>query len=368
MQQLSFLDTLHAVTVDILANAWNDLFLRHKGAKQWTWARSCSQDWPEKIDATLECPPADPGKQLRRTMTEDREKRPESGRHWPPPHRRLPLDGGRHVMTHGLQQHIWQDVYHHALTVRWPVFFGTAALLFILLNCAFALLFLIGNHAIANQAPAGFLGAFFFSVETLATVGYGDMHPDTLYGHMVATIEIFIGMSGVALTTGMIFARFSRPHARIIFAKYVVVRPVDGRTTLMVRAANARQNVIAEATARMRLIRSEITPEGLFIRKLHDMPLVRERHPIFLLGWNVMHVIDESSPLFGETLESLTQSRAELLLTIEGVDETTMQTMQARTAWGPDMILWDHEFVDLLYQVDGVTHIDYTVFDEVVPR
>lgn len=301
-------------------------------------------------------------------MTDDRARRPDSERHGPPPHRRLPLDSGRQVITHGLRQHIWQDVYHHALTIRWPLFFAAAALLFVLLNCAFAVLFLCGDHAIANQAPAGFWGAFFFSVETLATVGYGDMHPATIYGHAVATIEIFVGMSGVALTTGMIFARFSRPHARIVFAKYAVVRPIDGRTTLMIRAANARQNVIAEATARMRMIRSEVTPEGFFIRKLYDIQLVRERHPIFSLGWNVMHVIDESSPLFGETVESLTQSRAELLLTIEGVDETTMQTMQARTAWSPEKILWDHDYVDLLYQEDGVTHIDYSVFDKVVPR
>jgi inward rectifier potassium channel len=300
-------------------------------------------------------------------MTDDRAQRPESERHGPPPHRRLPLDGGRYAITHGLRQYIWQDVYHQALTMRWPIFFGAAALLFVLLNCAFALLFLCGNHAIANQAPAGFLGAFFFSVETLATVGYGDMHPATIYGHAVATIEIFIGMSGVALTTGVIFARFSRPHARIVFAKYAVVRPIDGRPTLMVRAANARQNVIAEATARMRLIRSETTPEGFFIRRLYDIQLIRERHPIFLLGWNVMHVIDESSPLFGETLESLSKSRAELLLTIEGVDETTMQPMQARTAWAPEMILWDHQFVDLLHQEEGITHIDYTAFNKVIP-
>nr|WP_240648362.1 ion channel [Pararobbsia silviterrae] len=252
--------------------------------------------------------------------------------------------------------------------MRWPIFFAAAAVLFIVLNCGFALLFLCGDHAIANQAPAGFLGAFFFSVETLATVGYGDMHPATIYGHVVATVEIFVGMSGVALTTGMIFARFSRPRARIIFAKYAIVRPIEGRTTLMVRAANARQNVIAEATARMRMMRSETTAEGFFIRKLYDIPLVRERHPVFMLGWNMMHVIDESSPLFGETVESLTKSRAELLLTIEGVDETTMQTMQARTAWPPERILWDHDYVDLLHQEDGVTHIDYTVFDKVVPR
>ena len=114
---------------------------------------------------------------------------------------------------------------------------------------------MLGNAPIANQFPAGFGGAFFFSVETLATVGYGDMHPQTVYAHWIATLEIFVGMSSIALATGLIFARFSRPHAKIMFARYAVVRPLDGRMTLMVRAANARQNVIVEARARLRIMR-----------------------------------------------------------------------------------------------------------------
>jgi inward rectifier potassium channel len=211
------------------------------------------------------------------------------------------------------------------------------------------------------------LGAFFFSVETLATVGYGDMHPDTIYGHSVATLEIFVGMSGIALTTGMIFARFSRPHARILFAKCAVVRPIDGRMTLMVRAANARQNVIVEAKARMRLMRSETTPEGFYFRKVLDLPLIREQHPIFLLGWSLMHVIDEESPLFGQTLESLKASNAELMLMVEGLDETTAQPMQARYAWPPECILWQHQYVDLMFERDGETHLDYGKFHDVAP-
>ncbi len=276
-----------------------------------------------------------------------------------PPHRRLALDENRHVVTHGLKTYFWQDIYHIALTVGWPMFFAVAALLFLLLNFGFALLYLLGHHAIANQSPEGLLGAFFFSVETLATVGYGDMHPDTIYGHTIATL--------IALTTGMIFARFSRPHARILFAKRAVVRPIDGRMTLMVRAANARQNVIVEAKARMRLMRSETSPEGFFLRKVHDLPLIREQHPIFLLGWSLMHVIDEESPLFGQTLESLKASGAELMLMVEGLDETTAQPMQARYAWPPELILWQHRYVDLMYERDGETHLDYGKFHDVVP-
>jgi inward rectifier potassium channel len=284
-----------------------------------------------------------------------------------PPSRRITFDNQRHVVTHGLKTYFWQDIYHHALTVAWPLFFSVAALLFLLLNFGFALLYLLGNHAIANQGPEGLLGAFFFSVETLATVGYGDMHPDTIYGHVVATCEIFVGMSGIALTTGMIFARFSRPHARIIFANCAVVRPIDGRLTLMVRAANARQNVIVEAKARMRIMRSETSPEGFFLRKVYDLQLIRDQHPVFLLGWSLMHVIDENSPLFGQTLASLKEARAELMLMIEGLDETTMQPMQARYAWQPELILWHHQYVDLLTEFGDETHLDYGRFHEAVP-
>ncbi|MCA3838890.1 ion channel, partial [Burkholderia sp.] len=198
-------------------------------------------------------------------------------------------------------------------------------------------------------------------------VGYGDMHPQTLYAHLVATFEIFVGMSSIALATGLVFARFSRPQAKILFARNAIVRPLNGRMTLMVRAANARQNVIAEAQAKLRLMRIEGTHEGYSLRKIHDLPLVRSEHPIFLLGWNLMHVIDESSALFGETPESLAARDASLLITIEGSDETTAQVMQARHSWAHGEIRWRHRYVDLMHDEDGITHIDYTHFHEVVP-
>jgi inward rectifier potassium channel len=187
-----------------------------------------------------------------------------------------------------------------------------------------------------------------------------------VYAHVVATLEIFVGMSSVALATGLIFARFSKPRAKIMFARYAVVHPVEGRKTLMVRAANARQNVISEARARLRLLRVETSTEGYTLRKLYDLDLIRDQHPIFQLGWNLMHVIDETSPLFGETAESLDRCRAMLLLTLEGSDETTSQTMTARHAWKIGNIRWQHRYVDLMYEENGVEHIDYGHFDEVV--
>ncbi len=271
------------------------------------------------------------------------------------------------VIVHGLPLRVWQDLYHRALTISWPVFFTSLAVLFLLLNSMFASLYELGGASIANQNPKGFAGAFFFSVETLATVGYGDMHPQTFYAHLVATLEIFIGMSGIALATGLIFARFSRPRAKIMFSRFAIVRPIDGRTTLMVRTANARQNVIVEARARLRLMRLEQSSEGYVLRKIYDLKLVRDQQPMFYLGWNLMHVIDEASPLHGQTAESLAAQDASLLITIEGSDENTSQTMQARYSWPSDDIRWQYRFVDLIREENGVSHIDYTHFDDVEP-
>jgi inward rectifier potassium channel len=281
---------------------------------------------------------------------------------------RIVRTGSGTVVAHGIPDRTRLDLYHRALTASWPVFFASLGAFFVLLNAVFAALYSFGHAPIANQSPEGFIGAFFFSVETLATVGYGDMHPQTVYAHTIATLEIFMGMSSIALATGLIFVRFSRPRARIIFSRYAVVRPLEGRQTLMLRAANARQNVIVEAKARLRLMRHETMPEGFSIWRIHDLELVREQHPIFALGWNLMHVIDEDSPLHGETAESLAACEASLMLMIEGADETTTQTMYGRHAWTHEDIRWDHAFADLLRDdEDGVTHIDYTKFDEVVP-
>jgi len=274
--------------------------------------------------------------------------------------------GGREVLVYGMPQ-TWGDFYHSALTMRWPAFFASLAGLFLLLNGVFACLYQLGAKPIANQYPDGFLGAFFFSVETLATVGYGDMHPQTLYAHIVATLEIFIGMSGIALGTGLVFARFSRPRAKIMFAREVVVHPIEGRMTLMVRAANARQNVITEAQAKLRLIRVETSSDGYRLRRIHDLKLVREQHPLFTLGWNLMHVIDEASPLHGMTPEMLADQHATLHVVIEGSDESTAQTMQARYSWSDGQIRWQYRYVDLMSDVGEVSTMDYAHFHDVVP-
>lgn len=275
--------------------------------------------------------------------------------------RRTVTIGSTQVHTHGLPRAHLQDVYHYAMVLSWPWFMAVCALAFMALNTLFAGLYLLSDQAIANQSPAGFLGAFFFSVETLATVGYGDMHPANLYAHVIATIEIFLGMTSIALITGVMFARFSRPRARILFAKNPVVSVMDGRKTLMIRVANARQNMIVDASAKLRLLRNETTPEGHTFRRIFDLKLRRDEQPMFILGWSLMHDIDDESPLKDVPLGSAKAANTNLILSINGVDETTSQTMLSRYSYDCAKILWGHRYVDVLYtDAEGQSHMDYT--------
>jgi inward rectifier potassium channel len=254
------------------------------------------------------------------------------------------------------------------MTVSWPRLFGTLAAFFLVFDLLFGFLYYLAPGCIANLNPPGFAGDFFFSVETLATVGYGEMHPATFYGHLVAMIEIFVGLMSLALITGLMFARFSRPQARFLFTKNGVVRPIGGKPTLIFRAANERQNVVQDASARLRMLRDETTEEGYRIRRIVDLPLLRSQHPMFALGWSIMHVIDEASPLKSETTESLSKCKAAFVLSLSGTDENTGQTLMARGEYSSADIRWNSTFHDILEEApDGTIHVDYSKFHDIDP-
>ena len=274
--------------------------------------------------------------------------------------------GDRRVITYGVQKNFWHDIYHYAMTSSWPVFLATFASFFLSLNLIFAILFSLEKNAIANLNPSGFLGAFFFSVETLATVGYGDMHPQSLYGHTVATIEIFVGMCGLAMMTGVMFARFSRPKAKILFTRHPVIYHLDGEQVLSLRIANTRMNIIAEASAKLRLLRLENTPDNPTFTRIIDLPLKRDQHPMFSLGWNLFHIIDKNSPLYKISISDLERASARLILSIEGVDEATGQTIHARQMYNWDTFKFNRRHKDITRFDDNmVSHMDYNLFDEV---
>ena len=276
--------------------------------------------------------------------------------------------GLREIETHGLPESFWTDLYHRAMSVHWPVFFGTAALIFIFLNAVFAFIFWLGDQPIANISPdlPLPLSLFYFSIETLATVGYGDMHPQSNYGHIVATVEIFTGMSFLAVMTGLIFARFSRPRARFIFARHPVVAMHQGQPTLMIRVANARNNTVSQATARLWLLRLERTVEGASLRRYHELLLERREHPMFGLSWTIFHVVDETSPLYRMAAADLDAVDGALVLNLSGVDDSSAQQLHARRVYGHRDIRWQHRYRDITSTSPaGRLLIDYSLFHEV---
>jgi inward rectifier potassium channel len=282
---------------------------------------------------------------------------------------RLVTIGDFEVETRGLTTGFWTDLYHRSMTVSWPIFFASAAVIFIILNTAFAGLYMLGDHPVANVSDELPLSLFYFSIETLATVGYGDMHPQTNYGHLVATVEIFTGMSFLAVMTGLIFARFSRPKARFVFAKNPVVAKRQGQPMLMIRVANARHNTISQATARLWLVREERMAEGDVVRRFHELILDRNEHPVFSLSWTLFHAIDETSPLYRMDQEELAAADATLVLNVGGVDDSSAQRLSARKVYPQEDIRWQHRYVDITGEsAAGRFLIDYTKFHDVTPE
>ena len=277
--------------------------------------------------------------------------------------------GPREIETLGLNLGFWGDLYHRAMTVYWPVFFGSAAAIFVVLNSIFAFIYFLGDDPIANAGGKSPLQLFYFSIETLATVGYGDMHPQTEYGHLVATVEIFTGMCFLAVLTGLVFARFSRPRARFVFANQAVVTTHEGEPTLMIRAANARHNTISRANARLWFIRAGRTKEGDQLRRFHELKLDRADHPMFALSWMLFHVIDKESPLYGKTPSDLAESDTLLVLNIGGIDDSSAQQLYARHVYSWRDIRWHHRYRDITsVSPQGRFLLDYTKFHDTIPE
>lgn len=280
----------------------------------------------------------------------------------------LTPDGRINIFRLGEAHNPWGDLYHQLLTMTWLEFLGLIAGLYTAVNLLFAIAYLLGGDCIANAKPGSLSDTFFFSVQTMATIGYGAMYPKTVYAHVLVTIEALIGLLGVAMATGLMFARFARPTARVIFSNTAVIMPYNGVPTLMFRAANKRGNQILEARLWVTLLREETTVEGYTMRRIYDLKLVRSHSPFFVLSWTGMHPIDEDSPLYGETMESMAESSSEILITLAGTDETVAQSVHARHAYAVKDLLWNYKFVDFFsFLPTGERVLDFTLFHDVVP-
>lgn len=259
----------------------------------------------------------------------------------------------------------WRDTYHLILTLSWPGFaafvFGT----YLLINLVFASLYMLNAHAVAEMSPGSFSDAFFFSVETLATVGYGHMYPESFYGHLVAMLEIMVGMFGLAVITGLIFVRFSRPTARMRFSKVAVIAPFDGVPNLMIRLANLRHQAMVEPEFRMIFLRNITTAEGDEVRRFRSLKLEFDHLIAFPAVLTVRHRIDEESPLFGMTPEDFQQQHIHIVASIVGVDTVIVAPVQSFGDYNYEQIEWNRRFVEIFDQnEEGQWTVDYARIDE----
>ena len=275
--------------------------------------------------------------------------------------------GDREIITEGLDLSFWADISHRSMTASWPSFIAGAVLVFAVFNAGFGLLYWIGDQPISNVARNDYLDYLYFSIETLSTAGYGDMHPQTHYGHFIATVELFTGIFSMSLMTGLIFSRFSRPRARLLFVNNPVIAMQDGERTLMVRVANERHNVIGNATARLWVLKNTISKEGQPIRRFSELSLLKNEHPALALSWTLYHTLDETSLLHNLDADGMKAVGIALAVVVSGYDVVAAQTIHARKTYDHTDIRFGQRYADILENLDdGRIRIDYGKFHDTV--
>ena len=275
--------------------------------------------------------------------------------------------GDREIITEGLDLSFWADISHRSMTASWPSFIAGAVLVFVVFNAGFGLLYWLGDRPISNVARNDYLDYLYFSIETLSTAGYGDMHPQTHYGHFIAAVELFTGIFSMSLMTGLIFSRFSRPRARLLFANNPVIAVHDGEPTLMVRLANERHNIIGNATARLWVLKNTISKEGQPIRRFSELSLLKNEHPALALSWTLYHSLDETSPLHNLDADAMGAASIALAVVVSGYDVVAAQTIHARKTYDHTDIRFGQRYADILENLDdGRIRIDYGKFHDTV--
>src|SRR6478609_8203423 len=282
--------------------------------------------------------------------------------------KRVVLLGGREVIAEGVRLNFWADISHRCMTASWPAFIAGAALVFVSFNAVFALFYWIGNQPISNVPGGAYIDYLYFSIETLSTAGYGDMHPQTHYGHFIATVELFTGIFSMSLMTGLIFARFSRPNARLLFADNPVISSHEGKPTLMLRLANERRNIISNATARLWVFKDMVSMEGQSFRRFYELALIRNESPALALSWTLFHILDEESPLYGLDADGLAAANVSLVVVVSGYDVVAAQTVHARKSYDHPEIRFGHRYAEILGTTeDGRLRVDYGMFHQTIP-
>ncbi len=263
---------------------------------------------------------------------------------------------------------LFRDLYHVFLRASWAQALGGIVVAFLAINVVYGGLYML-TDGIAHARKGSFFDAFAFSVETLATIGYGAMAPQSVAAHLLVVSEAVVGLLATAVSTGLVFAKFTLSPALVVFSSKVTISPMNGVPTLSFRLGNERGDLIVEAMVRVAMIRTEVTAEGVLWYRMIDLPLARDRSPAMTRSWNVLHHLDERSPLFGATPDSLKKDEVELIVSLVGVDETSMQPVHARKRYTDDAIVFGARHADMVsVAADGERLVvDVTRFHDVVP-
>ena len=285
--------------------------------------------------------------------------------------RLLNPDGSFNVRRDGLP---WSEVvslYHAALVASWPLFLGWVSLIYVGINILFTVAYVLAGADAIVGAPSGSVDgliarAFFFSVETFATIGYGHLAPQGLLAHCIMTVESFVSILAQALITGLVFARFARPTAAVTFSRRAVVAPFQGGRALMIRMANRRRNELIELAATLSYSFVEMV-DGESVRRYRPLTLDRAKVTFFPLAWTIVHPITPQSPLWGLSPAELESRNAEFLLLLSGIDDGFAATVHARTSYKAAEVVWDHKFTNIFNPPDddGVLSMDISRLDEV---
>lgn len=282
--------------------------------------------------------------------------------------RRSPQAGGYNFWIVGEERARLRDAYHNFLRMRWPASLALIAAGFFAVNVVFASIY-VAIGGVDNMPDGSFWKALVFSVETLGTIGYGTMSPKSSAAETVMMIEAVTGLIVTALATGLVFTKFARATARVAFTTNMVITPFDGKPTLMFRIGNRRANVIVQAQLAVVMSLTRKTAEGETFYKMHDIKLVRDRMAGMRRGWVVMHVIDETSPLYGMDAQALKEAEAELEVSLTGLDDVTMQAVHSMHIYSDDQIKFGRRFEDTMRPLAGTQDfvLDLRQFDVVVP-
>jgi inward rectifier potassium channel len=288
--------------------------------------------------------------------------------------RLLNRDGTFNVERAGLRGRHTFAPYHALLGMGWGRFLAIIATFYVVVNALFAVIYLAcGQQSLVGPGFPGhsslfsnFFRAFFFSVETFGTVGYGNIAPIGMGANSIMTVESFVGLLSAALTTGLVFARFSRPNAAIIYSKDALIAPYRGISAFMFRCANERSSQLIEVTVQLMYSWINVRPNGERVREFTSLPLEFDKVTFFALSWTVVHPIDESSPLYHSTPEDLVAQEAEFLVLLSGNDDTFAQTVHSRTSYKANEIVWNARFRSMFIESPerGTTGMDLSRIHE----